>query len=873
MKRNFWKKTAAFTLALTLAAGALPANTAMQDLFGGAVITAHAEVTASGFCGAETNEGGAESVAWSLDDSGVLTISGTGDMADYDFDYDFDFGAWQGQKAPWDAYAAVITSVIIESGVTSIGEQAFKGCTQLTSVTIPDRVTSIGEQAFSSCTNLTSVTIPDSVTSISDNAFYACTSLASVTIPDSVTSIGDKAFYDCTSLTSVTIPGSVTSIGDNAFYDCTSLSTVTIPDSVTSIGNAAFYKCAALDTVIVKGTTPPALLELVFFYTDHNIKIYVPAASVEEYKKAKNWKEYADRIESKVESGNCGAQGDNVKWELDLVTGVLTISGTGAMADYVEQAPPWYVFKGDITSVEIKSGVTSIGESAFYNCTSLTSVTIPDSVTSIGESAFYNCTSLTSVTIPDSVTSIGTSAFDGCSSLTYVNIPNSVTSIGDGVFQGCRSLTSVTIPYSVTSIGGFAFLACSSMTSVTIPDSVTSIGESAFYNCTSLTSVTIPKSVKSIGDSAFARCVNLTSVVIPESVTSIGIRAFYKCAALDTVIVKGTTPPALSMNVFNETAIDLKIFVPAANVEDYKTAENWSAYADRIESKVESGNCGAQGDNVKWELDLVTGVLTISGEGAMADYEEQTAPWYAFNKDITSAEIKSGVTSIGASAFKGCTDLESVIISEGLKSIGAYAFNTCVKLKSVTLPDGLESIEEGAFYYCNQLPAISIPSGVKSIGRAAFETYSLKEAAVKAETPPELEGSLFSDYAIKAIYVPAASVDDYKSDAKWSAYADKISSYELADGQYKQSASKDGTYYTRFVYSVPKAQFAGKSKAKFTATYDGKDYTYETTSYYTGVISNGIEYTAASADSALFVVTISSGSYIYNDLTCTLDFE
>ncbi len=185
-----------------------------------------------------------------------------------------------------------------------------------------------------------------------------------------------------------------------------------------------------------------------------------------------------------------------------------------------------------LTSVTIPDSVTSIGDRAFRCCISLTSVTIPDSVTSIGEEAFYGCWDLTRLTIPGSVTSIDKDAFCFCSSLTSVTIPDSVTSIGDSAFYGCESLTSVTIPDSVTSIGSCAFYGCASLTSVTIPDSVTSIGGSAFYGCTSLTSVTIPDSVTSIGGSAFYNCKSLTSVTIPGSVTSIGWSAFYGCASL-----------------------------------------------------------------------------------------------------------------------------------------------------------------------------------------------------------------------------------------------------------------------------------------------------------------------------------------------------
>ncbi|UKK48490.1 leucine-rich repeat domain-containing protein [Prevotella sp. E9-3] len=133
--------------------------------------------------------------------------------------------------------------------VTSIGNNAFRGCSGLTSITIPNSVTSIGDVAFYKCSGLTAITIPNSVTTIGASAFYGCSSLTSVTIPNSVTSIEGYTFYGCSSLTSVTIPNSVTSIGDGAFFGCSGLTSVTIPNTVTSIGTHAFYGCSRLNSV------------------------------------------------------------------------------------------------------------------------------------------------------------------------------------------------------------------------------------------------------------------------------------------------------------------------------------------------------------------------------------------------------------------------------------------------------------------------------------------------------------------------------------------------------------------------------------------------------------------------------------------------
>ena len=190
------------------------------------MLMATTSVLYSGTCG--------DNLTWTLTSDGTLTISGTGEMT----------------SSPWrDSYSDVIKSVIIEDGVTSIGDWAFEFCSSLTSVTIPDSVTSIGMSAFEFCSSLTSINIPNSVTSISEGAFYECSSLTSINIPDSVTSIGDRAFEFCSSLTSLNIPDSVTSISDYTFSGCSSLTSINIPNSVTSIGDFTFSGCSSLTSI------------------------------------------------------------------------------------------------------------------------------------------------------------------------------------------------------------------------------------------------------------------------------------------------------------------------------------------------------------------------------------------------------------------------------------------------------------------------------------------------------------------------------------------------------------------------------------------------------------------------------------------------
>ena len=237
-----------------------------------------------------------------------------------------------------------------------------------------------------------------------------------------------------------------------------------------------------------------------------------------------------------------------------------------------------------VKKAEIGNGVTSITTNAFYNCYSLTSVTISNGVTSIGDRAFASNLSLTSVPIPSSVTSIGVYAFSACYSLTSITIPNGVTSIGNYAFYNCYSLTSVSIPSSVTSLGNSAFENCSKLTSVTIPSSVTSIGQKAFNYCFSLASVTIQNGVTDIGNYAFSACYSLTSITIPSSVTSIGNYAFAGCTGMRYYdFTSHTAVPTLSGTIaFNQIPADCEIRVPAALVDEWKAATNWSTYADKI---------------------------------------------------------------------------------------------------------------------------------------------------------------------------------------------------------------------------------------------------------------------------------------------------
>lgn len=300
-----------------------------------------------------------------------------------------------------DATDITLPAVIDGVEVTSIGEDAFKGCKEITSITIPDGVTTIKEWAFADCEALKSIVIPDSVTTIEGWAFSRCKALLSVVIPSRLTTIENGTFIYCKALTSVTIPDSVASIGIYAFNDCSSLTSVIIPAGTTSVDVGAFSYCDKLTEIAVASDSP--------YYT-----------SVDGVLFNKDMTELVCYPKGKQET------------TYEIPDSVITIKKEAFI-------------NCNLTSIGIPNSVTTIEECAFQCCTSLESITIPKSVKKVDDWMFRNCTSLKSVTISEGVTTVEGYAFYNCSSLTDITIPASVTSIGVQAFQNCTSLTDITI--------------------------------------------------------------------------------------------------------------------------------------------------------------------------------------------------------------------------------------------------------------------------------------------------------------------------------------------------------------------------------------------------------------------------------------------
>ena len=453
-----------------------------------------------------------------------------------------------------------------------------------------------------------------------------------------------------------------------------------------------------------------------------------------------------------------------------------------------------------LTSVTIPNSVKSIGEEAFNFCYGLTSVNIPNSVTNIGEDAFGYCKNLTSITIPQSVTSIGEAAFYGCGKLTTMIvderntkydsrnqcnaiietstnmlisgfsttiIPNSVTSIANYAFAYLNnlSMTSIVIPNSVKKIGNSSFRSCRNLTTIKIPNSVECIGDYAFESCSNLTSITISNGVTSIGQGAFSWC-GLTSLTIPNSVTSIGRAAFSSCKGLTSVISKVTEPFSIDIMTFDNISSSCTLTVPYGTKETY-IAKGWTEDVFKGGIIETSPNITFEDSDVKF-LCVKYWDTNKDGELSEAEAAAVTTLGDVFTDDediLYFEELRyfTGLTSIGASAFSGCTELEDVILPNNVTSIGTNAFHNCNDLEYITIPNSVTSIGAAAFKGCAWLSSVTIPNSVTSIGASAFYDCNRMTSIISEIEEPFVFGSnAFNNLSSNCLLiVPSGTKDTY----------------------------------------------------------------------------------------------------------------
>ncbi len=392
------------------------------------------------WCG-ETDEGSIYGRLYSDGELEIFCTSGSGPMSDMKV-----------SDVPWADSRDQILKITVKSGVTYIGDQAFRDCPNLSSVSLPASVTGIGHSAFYGCGKLSSISLPSAVTILEGYSFANCSSLASITIPASVTAIEYNSFQNCTALNSITLPSKLESLGNEVFLNCTSLKSIKLPASLKTTGYSSgmFKGCTGLTSAGPTGGS----YAIQFAWTES-----IPS--------------YMFR-DSEIKT-------------LKLPAGLKSIGKQS------------FFNCRSLTSVVVPEGVTEIGDQAFSCCEVLSSVKIPASVTTMGEGVFSYSHGLTSAGPTGGsyaiqfgwTDKIPANAFDSCKDLASIKLPDGIKSIGSEAFLACEALKSVKLPEGVTEIGKRAFKNCDALADVTVPASVTAIGEEAFYGCSALTTVRI----------------------------------------------------------------------------------------------------------------------------------------------------------------------------------------------------------------------------------------------------------------------------------------------------------------------------------------------------------------------------------------------
>ncbi|MBQ3100381.1 MAG: leucine-rich repeat protein [Clostridia bacterium] len=634
-----------------------------------------------------------KNVKFVLETDGVLTISGTGEMKDYQ---------GIGDISPW---GTEVKSIIIEDGVTHIGSSAFYNCTA-ESVTIPDSVTSIGNAAFANCENLKTVTIPGSIKVLSGSAFSGCSALEEVVIGNGTETIEDGVFYGCYGLETVSIPESVTFISERAIsskpgggYPAIICERDTYAQSFANENGMPVY-LPPLWTIDTNGVLTVTGIGLINDCSPEN-----PAP----------WYERRDEIKSVV-----------------IGDGLIEI-GSYAFADCV-----------NLTEITVSGDVRKINGAAFDGCVLLERVNYPDlvkwcEIEFTDESAnplgyakelYIGGELLTSLALEGEITVISDYAFCGYESLVSIVAPDldsgldtAAIELGKAVFKNCVNLQKADFTYRSRDFKDSVFEGCTSLSEFYGESNV--IGYRAFYG-TAIKNYTLNYEIETIGAEAFANCPYLKQVTIHDITGKIGTDAF---AGSPELVVRCSVGSALEEyaksnsikydDVTKYCGYDIVweidengVLTMSGSGEAYNSYHPWDNVKSDIKHVVVKEGVVRIGSNAFYDCPALETVSLPDGILKLEGFQECTS--------LKQINVPDSVLSIDTATFFCCTSLESIVLSDNIERIGHEAFSGCTALKSIKLPANLTFIRSSAFVACKSLTDVVIPDGVTKIEGEIF---------------------------------------------------------------------------------------------------------------------------------------------------------
>lgn len=558
-----------------------------------------------------------------------------------------------------------LKEIIFSNQITALD---CSGCAGLESIEIPDYIT---EFILQDCTGLKQVRLPSNVKSISQSIFKNCSSLVEINFPEGLETIEKMAFENCSGLLEISFPESLITIDSSAFKNCSSLSEIAFPMWIRDLGYACFGNCSSLSKITFSGKTPDTIQNDAF--TGVIADCYYPSNHLTwndstklDYGGTLNWIEYEiDEFEEIEAQYHVLDTNITLIYKIDTETSEIEITNCNTDAEGNLELP----------SVIEGKRVSSIGKSAFLDCTGLTGITVPESIKIIEESAFKNCTGLVNIQLFEGLTEIGDSAFMDCTSLASALIPDSVASIGSAAFQGCKKMTDVKLPDGITTIHENTFLN-TGLTSCSIPDTVTTIENCAFKN-TRITEITVPKSVSVMGTEIFAGNWQLKKVTLENGIQEIPEQMFYSCYNLLDVVFPNT------LKKIEASAFRLCVSLNSVVLPEGLTSIGVSAF------------CGCGSCDLYSDMD---------------------------SDNFTSVVLPSTLTEIGRDAFGLCQSLRSITIPKSVTRIEASTFRSCYRLESVILPATCTYIGDRAFLQCKRLQTVTFQWTAPQIDSDAFSS-------------------------------------------------------------------------------------------------------------------------------------------------------